>query len=599
MWKCSEHCSFKNIPRQPAKLNQEYIMKKKSLVIVVLILIAGLFLAACNPAASTVVEEPAVEEPAVEEPAVEEPAVEEPAVEEPAAEEPAAEGPAVEPEATDGVELIWGASNSPETLDPHKFSGSQAAQALSNILDTLVWRNPEDNKYYPGLAKSWEQSEDYMTLTLELRDDVTFQDGTPFNAEAVKFTLDRIMDPDTQAAHAAGYMTNYESSEVMGPYTIKINFTTPSPSFLESLTHPSLAPISPTAVEKWGDDFGDHVVGAGPMMLGEWDHEAGEIKLERFEDYHWAPDFFENRGPAYINSMVWKVIEDTPARALAFEAGEVHIVSGLTLDDIARLSEDPENTLWKFPVGGITDNQEFNLLKPPGDDIRVREALVRAVDRKTLNDVINYGLFEVPETPFLKGLVCYDNSYRDLWAYDPERSAELLDEAGWVIGEDGIREKDGEKLHLTAVWWAGDDDSALIYIQSEWKKIGVELEPVYIDYNAFWEEAPKGEYNLYNGSKSGADPDIARLKYSTDAIWNFSHISDPQLDQWLADGLASGDLSERCENYRKVQQYIVENYLHLAFTSAYNLMISTNDLVGLKYRGDGSIMFIQDVQLQP
>ncbi len=199
-----------------------------------------------------------------------------------AQESPKAEASASDAEQTaaaPGGKLTYALATSPDTLDPHRSGLAVAVRVLRTIYDSLVVQLP-DNTIKPWLAKEWTVSEDGLSYTFKLREDVKFHDGTPFNAEAVKFNFDRILDPATKAANAAALLQPYESSEVIDEYTVKLNLSTPSRAFLGNLSQALLGIVSPTAAKQYGDQLGQHPVGTGSYKFVKWEENAG-IQVER------------------------------------------------------------------------------------------------------------------------------------------------------------------------------------------------------------------------------------------------------------------------------------------------------------------------------
>ncbi len=493
--------------------------------------------------------------------------------------------PALAQDAGD-VTVTWARTGFPDSLDPHQFSHIEGAIAIMNMLDTLVWRDAATNTYHGGLASGWTYAEDLTSLTLELREDVVFHDGTPFNAQAVAFTFDRIVDPDTQAAAVASFMGSYSGHEVLDDYTIRIDFTEPNPLFLEWLTHPSLAPISPTAVQEFGDAFRDNLVGTGPFRLVEWDRANNAVIMERNPDYGWAPAFLGHEGPPNIDRLVMRGVLDVATRLAALEAGEVDFAQVSALDTL-RLSEDPAYTLWSSPTAGITHSLAFNTERAPLNELAVRKALISSVDLDALNAVVFRGLHEIPTGPFRRGVACWSASPAELWPYDTDAANAMLDEAGWLMGDDGIRQKDGERLGFTMLWPDADDPAPVVFIQSEWRKIGADLQIRTMDFNAIISESQRGNHDMTWGSVAASDPDVARTVFGTGQARNFTRVSDAQLDELLAAGTATADIAERCEIYEQVQRRVMDLALIMPYYDATAYTIGAADITGLRYRGDG------------
>jgi len=208
-----------------------------------------------------------------------------------------------------GGKLVMGTDKFPSGLDPHVNSSWDVMRILVSVYDPLVWQDPETGEILPGLAESWEISDDGLRYTLRLRKDVSFHDGTPFNAEAAKFSLDRILAPETQSQYAKAFLGPTDSIDAVDEYTLRINLKTPSAYLLSGLSQTYVAMVSPAAVERWGSEYQLHQVGTGPFIMKEYvpkDH----VTLTRNDKYSWAPSIFEHQGPAYLEEIEWRFMPE-------------------------------------------------------------------------------------------------------------------------------------------------------------------------------------------------------------------------------------------------------------------------------------------------
>jgi len=306
-------------------------------LLIIAVLLSGT-LASCAPAEPQVVEKVVKETVIVEKEVVVEKAVKETVVveKEVSVEKVVKETVVVEKEVEKevvitatpepkGGEITYGLTLIVSGVDPHSGSSSELGIFLTSVYDPLVWRDQE-GKFYPGLAKSWEISDDGLTYTFHLRDDVTFHDGEPFNAAAVKASFERIVDPELKSRKAVYMMGSYKETEIVDDYTVKIHFETPYAPFLDSVSQVYLAMASPKAMEEWGiDGYREHQVGTGPFMVEEYvpkDH----IVLVKNPDYNWAPEIMRHQGPAYLDKITFRFYPDAATRAPALEAGEAQIM---------------------------------------------------------------------------------------------------------------------------------------------------------------------------------------------------------------------------------------------------------------------------------
>jgi peptide/nickel transport system substrate-binding protein len=280
-------------------------------------------------------------------------------------------------------------------LDPGVTHFDTAIRVSLNICEPLVWM-PNEGEIIPGLAESWEMAPDGMSYTFKLKQGVTFHDGTPFNAEAVKFTFDRVVEadkiiadggtPDPEKVIVAGQahdqIGTYVDSEIIDDYTIKMNLSAPFSPFLTGLNG-YLGIVSPTAVaEKGLEEFNRSPVGTGPYMFSEW-VEADHITLTRNPDYNWGSSAFDNQGPAYFDEVIYKIIPDAAVRTgtlLSDEVQYIDEIDALQKEDI-EANGDVEIVERAQPGSGWIILVNLSRPESPVSDVNVRKALHYAIDK--------------------------------------------------------------------------------------------------------------------------------------------------------------------------------------------------------------------------
>src|SRR5262249_6291426 len=196
-----------------------------------------------------------------------------------------------------GGTVVFAARQDIDTLDPHITNRAATRKILIQFTDTLTVINPRDGKIMPGLAESWDVARDGKSYTFHLRKNVKFHDGTPFDAAAVKFTLDRTQEPLGAPGVARAFLGPYDGADVIDAQTVRIRSKQPYAPFLRMAALSPLAPISPTAVKKMGQDFSRKPVGTGPFMVKEWVPKS-HVMLVRNPDYAWPSALAAHRGPA-------------------------------------------------------------------------------------------------------------------------------------------------------------------------------------------------------------------------------------------------------------------------------------------------------------
>lgn len=484
----------------------------------------------------------------------------------------ATQAPTTAPQPTDapvaepqhGGTLVWVNWSDPDTLDPHATISSWAANQMTMIYDTLVWRGPNQD-LYPGLAESWEVSDDGKTYTFHLRDGVTFHDGTTFDAAAVKYNFDR-MESGTAARVMGNAAVNdligpYESAEVIDDLTVALHFSEPYPSFLDAVSSHFMCIVSPAAVEKWGDEFGKHPVGTGAFIFVEW--EPDHLTLARNPDYNWAPPFMEHQGPAYVDQVIHRFVEEAGTRAAMLESGEAQVLSRPSVDDAMRLLNDPNYVVSIGYAGGLPHGYFPNSGKYPTNDIRVRQALLYATNKELMTETLWNNFHKPAYGPLARSTPGYNPAVEGMYPYDPEKAKALLEEAGWTVGDDGIRvDKDGNRLHLVVESIIHPEMSqAYEFQQALMKDVGIEFEIVTMDSAAVNDICSAGEPNICPLYFGFTDPSGLAIMFDSKNAgtgFNWGQIKDPKLDEMLAQGRTEPDDAARAEIYDEIQMYIME-----------------------------------------
>jgi peptide/nickel transport system substrate-binding protein len=471
-----------------------------------------------------------------------------------------------------GGELIVGIVELPDTLDPHKTGAAVTSTVMRNCSDPLVAKDFAGN-YIPGLASSWNISEDGLTWAFTIREGAMFHDGTPVTAEAVKASFDRILDPETAAVTAGGLLPPGATTELVDASTIQFNLTESFAPFLENLTSSLLGPISVAAAGELGDDFGQRPVLSGPWYVDEW--RAGDrIILKRNADYAWAPEHLHQEPTgAFIETITFRSIIEEASRVAAFEAGEVH-QTAIPAVDVSRLLENPDFNIINYKRKGVVFI-EFNITKAPFDDVLVRRALNFAVDRQDVLDAGIEGLGEVASgflSPTIFGYWDGINDYAP--TYDPDQARALLEEAGWVDSNgDGVVEKDGVDLSFTLLNLPTDSwNRAAQVVQSYLADVGVKMEIQIMEFASLLDLASTAEHDAEMMGYTYADPDIAYLWFHSSQAGsglNMSHVQDPDLDAKIELGRTTTDLTARAEVYADLQRDIVDRALWIPLWSDY------------------------------
>jgi 4-phytase/acid phosphatase/peptide/nickel transport system substrate-binding protein len=418
-------------------------------------------------------------------------------------------------------------------FDPLKVGvfDTGAEYAAAAIFDTLTTLDDE-GAVQPKLAVSWSHSDDFKTWTFKLRSGVKFQDGTPFNAAAVKANFDRQKDPANKCS-CAFYIANITSVETPDDLTVVYNLTAPSPNFAAIATLASSNNVvqSPTAWKTKGDDYNRNPVGTGPYMLKSW--VAGDrLVLERNPDY-W------DKGRVFLDRIVLKPLPDAQSRFASLQSGEADVIyeDENDSDNIKKAQNDPKLKVLTYTGSGAAVDA-FNTKVEPFDDIRVRQALVMAIDRKKWSDAMTGGMSRPASNPYGDGswVKCKDDG---ALPYDPEKAKALIKEYGKPVKF---------KMMVTATPRGRSIGQIL---QQFWKAVGADMELDQVDQAQIPARAFARQYELTPWRIIDlADPDPQMYaNFHTGSPSNLAQFSDPEIDRLLEHARSSADQNARIEDY--------------------------------------------------
>jgi peptide/nickel transport system substrate-binding protein len=455
--------------------------------------------------------------------------------------------------------IVVGIEAEPTSLDPQQVTDINTMRVLSNLYDTLVHMSAEGFEPQPGMAQSWDISDDGLEYTFELREGLTFHDGTPVDAAAVEFTFERMLDPEHPYADtgpfpfAATYFSQVETVEAVDPLTVRFTLAEPFSAFLGNLSSMTAAIISPTALEEFGADFSQRGVGSGPYQLASWER-GSRVVLEANANY-WE-------GAPPTPQAVFVPIVDNVARVVALQSGQLNIAVNIQPDSIAGLEEDPRFEVLQ-QVGPHIWWITLDMNNEHLADKRVRQALNYAIDREAITNDILKGTGVPAYGPIPPGLAGYDPELTS-YTYDPERARELLAEAGFADG-------------FTIDLWVPTSGSGMqepvpmgTAIQAYWADIGVNARINTLDWGTYLSNlaAPPAEsgYTTFELSfmLGTGEPDILiSTLLSTEQIApagiNTGGYSNPEVDRLAAEARRELDASNRAELYRQIANIIIED----------------------------------------
>ena len=455
-------------------------------------------------------------------------------------------------------------STDPLTLDPAALASWDQSVMAGNLLEGLVRLSPDGTQIEPGIADTWTVSEDGLMWSFHIRDNAKFHNGETITANDVKYSFERVIDPDTRSPRAwifeavegfdefrSGDADEVTGIRVINDSTVEIELDQALTPFLSMLASPSAALVPRTAVEEWGDEFGRHVVSAGPFRLADWRPNL-DITLEAFEDY-WD-------GRPYIDTLEYRFILDENTRMVELLSGNLDW-AWIPPAYYNQVSSDPQfsdsigraNTLH---VGYLV----MNLDKEPfGDNKLLRQAIRYAIDTEAVVASLQ-GRSNTPVGPFPPGVVGFDENAAP-YPHDVEKAKQLLAEAGYPNGIE-------EPIQVILPPWNNLIKILEIY-QANLREVGVDIEIVPTDFGAYLTALDEGNYTMAWGFRVAdyADPDAFAYPLlhssSIGGGGNVARYENPEIDQLIEQGRLSTDPDERAEIYETIARIVEEELPYL------------------------------------
>lgn len=484
----------------------------------------------------------------------------------------------------------------PSCLDPHVGGNYPQALIATQYLESLVSLD-EDGEVVPWLATEWDASDDGLEWEFTLRDDVTFTDGTPFDAEAVAANIAHVQDPAT--ASSTGYLALAKIEDVVAvdDHLVRFEMSAPDSALLESLSQVWVAMESPKALERSQEENCAAPVGTGPFVVDTWERQDS-VTLVRNDDYSSPPadvaEATEGSDLPYLDSIVWRFIPDSASRYAALQSGEVQVIDNAQPDTIRSAESDDAIEELDAPRPGASNRIELNSGKAPFDDERVREAFIRSVNVDDGIQSLFFGTAERSYSP-LSSVEPLGLSLPDLFAVDTDAAGALLDEAGWDERDaDGYRVKDGERLTLDFPVSTNQsipaEQSLFEQIQADAKTAGFEVRLQPLDLSSWYGVLAENEYDLVSAPYTKVGPDVLRILYHSDSITpapsgyfaNLAQVDDADLDELLTQASATSDAGERASLYEEAQRIILEGYYILPLYDQQNHFLRSSAVQGLR-----------------
>jgi peptide/nickel transport system substrate-binding protein len=457
-----------------------------------------------------------------------------------------------------GGRFVISDASSNTSLDP--FVTSWHSWPHYALYSTLFSRD-ENLDYVGYLADTWEVSDDGKALTIKLIDFATFTDGTPVNAEAIKWNLDRYANPETGSSQGADLRGLLEEVEIVDEYTFTMHMNASYAPLFYTLS--GLEIVSPTAYEALGvDNFGTNPVGSGPFKLKELNTD-NYVLFEKNPDFTWAPpELYEHPGPVYLDEFQILFIGEDQTVLSALETGEIHF-AGIPTQNLADVEANPDIQIHKAQLDQIR-YVGFNTSKAPWDNVELRRAFAYATDREEFVALAWDGL-ALPLYQPLPPTIWGHNPELDAtsYHYDPDKASEILDSLGYVdVNGDGLREDPEGNPWVVPLATASEDEwrRQAEVLEAQWRDVGIPVEIELMEFTALIDLTTTGTHDLFLLRYGYQDPSI--LTYFFDPARkggsNRAWFSTDELTALLVKADTDLNQETRYQTITELSQYIID-----------------------------------------
>lgn len=446
---------------------------------------------------------------------------------------------------TDGKVLRIAFPDTLTTVDVADVTAATMLKEVAGVCETLVYAD-SDFTLQPYLATEWEMTGD-NTWQFKLRDDVTFHDGTPMNAEAVKWSIDWELENNSAIAGS----TYIESVEVIDEYTLEFTTYEKTTDLPAALSYVGTVVVAPSSVDENGNFV--KAVGTGYFQQDSFDEASGTFECSVYDGY-WQPV------ETNVTRRIVRSMTDSSARSLAVQNGEIDIASDVPFSDLETLANSENVQVSKFNTAR-TYFYEYNMKKDIFQDERVRKALIYAINKKEIVNDVLLGVGGVPNGMLMDDMP-WANLDVDTYDYDPDKAMSLLEEAGYTDSDnDGYLDKDGEKLTLKLVTFTKRPGCQLIVqaTQGYYANIGIDTSVEVLEWSAMNDLIQNGEFDM--ALNSAASAYIPTPAYYMDTYYknnNIGYVND-SINSLLDDCKATTDIEKKYEYSKEAQALAQED----------------------------------------
>ncbi|MCM3142049.1 glutathione ABC transporter substrate-binding protein [Brevibacillus sp. MER 51] len=479
----------------------------------------------------------------------------------------------------EGGTLIIARKADANNLDPHFISNIPSANYVyGKVYESLVSRD-KNGEYKPTLATEWKQLDD-LTWEFKLREGVTFHDGTPFTADAVKKTFERVLDPKVASPRASNF-SMIKEIKIVDDKTVHFVLEYPFAPLLSILASSEGSIISPKAIAEHSDTLAKQPVGTGPFKFTSW-APGQDMKLTK-NDTYWGEK-------PKVDEVLYKVVPEDTTRVAMIEAGEAHIGDQLPVTEVERAQASPGMNMVRAEGLGV-DYIGFNVQKKPFDDVRVRQAVAHAIEKQAIVQGVYNNVGTQAVSSMSPKVIGFTPNLQD-YSYDVNAAKALLAEAGYPNGfkTSIVTDDRKERMNVAEV------------IQSQLKGIGIDLEIKVMEYGAYLEHTDNGEHAMFIGGWGNATGDGDYNQYnvfhstSKGSAGNMAFYNNPEVDKLIEEGRREKDPQKRNEIYAKLQEIELKEVPILPIRTIDHVAVTSKNVNGFWLSPVGYLM-LDDVSI--
>jgi peptide/nickel transport system substrate-binding protein len=471
----------------------------------------------------------------------------------------------------------------PQCLDPQQAGNNTSLNIGRQVVDSLTDQDPNSGAIVPWLAQNWEVDPDSRRFSFTLRQDARFSDGSAVDAAAVKANFENILALGARSILGSTYLAGLKSISTPTPYQVVVEFEQPNTQFLQASSTMSLGLLAPATLARTaGERCQGQLIGSGAFTLQDYVLNQ-RVTLKRRADYAWASALAGHQGPAWLEGIEWLIVPESGVRLGSLASGQVQVNSAVAPQDEASLAKQGLLLLSRANPGvvfNLAPNEKHGVFS----ELKVRQAFNKAINRAELQSISSGQ--QKAATALLASSTPYYRDFSSLLAYDPQGARQLLDEAGWQLGADGIRHKDGQRLSVRLDYWQAT--LILELVQQHLRQVGIDLQLNKSTLAQVTALQASGDYSLRFLNLTRADPDVLRTLFDASG-YNINQRPVSEVDQWLQASAQTLDHEQRQALIDQASEGLLRDGHAIALLELTTVMAHSQAVRGLHYEASSRL----------